>query len=339
METDTLVAPVSTPPPVEPPDATPPAESIADHAEQFSPSARELANTGQFANKPPDAKPGYKAQSQRATPEDVQEINRLTRELRETEARLKDKDPDASASPRIKTLKRQIAALRALEAPAPEPKPEPKPVAPSPPPQAAPSGATFDKKRPDINDFANEPEPFDAYNEALVEWKLDKREWERTQAHTSQQAMAQEQELIGAFNTRTAEFTKTKADYQTVTQPFMARELPVVLLNAIVRDDNGPAYVYHLAQHPEVADELILLTEGKPFSDSSVAVVQRRLKQALSASGTAAQLPDRPPVTPAYIPPKPPNPVRTGPIKTVDDPPGETASIADHAKYYGPKRR
>jgi hypothetical protein len=104
----------------------------------------------------------------------------------------------------------------------------------------------------------------------------------------------------------------------------------------MLTDDRGPEYVYYLGQHQDVLDELVLLTEGKAVTDASVAVVQRRLKQSAQAAqstGSAAVM------TPPYTPPKPPNPVRTGPIKAADELPDDTASIAEHAKHFLPKRR
>jgi hypothetical protein len=37
--------------------------------------------------------------------------------------------------------------------------------------------------------------------------------------------------------------------------------------------------------------------------------------------------------------PRPPTPVRTSAISTTDEPPGDDASIADHEKFYGQRRR
>jgi hypothetical protein len=116
-----------------PTDSTPDnSDSLADHESEFNQPGRagdgplnpetepdEIpttpANTGQFANKRDDAR--HRASTQRATPEDVAEINKLTKELRELETKVADKDPDAKSAPRLRTLKRQIAALRALDAP------------------------------------------------------------------------------------------------------------------------------------------------------------------------------------------------------------------------------
>lgn len=336
METATVPQPSEpvTPPPTETqPEPIEAPVSIADHAEQFGPS-REPANTGQFANKPADAR--HKAASQRATPEDVAEINRLTKELRETERRLGEKDPDATSSPRVRALKRQIAALKALEAPAPEPPKAPE-KAPEPvKAQSQPTSGTFDEKEPTYADFegdpAKYPDPYAAYIKATARYEARKERWEAAQHEQAARQEAEYRETVVAHTDRVKAFASKTPDFNTVTAELMDRVFPAILLQAVIKHDRGPEFMYYLGQHPELADELVLMTDGKPVTDAYVATVQRRLSTAL---GQAAHQPDRPPAAPPFIPPKPPNPVRTGPIKTADDPPGEAASIAEHAKYYG----
>jgi hypothetical protein len=101
--------------------------SLADHEAQFQPDAPRAANValdevepepltkdeqsavekvGKFAR--------HRAGSQRATPEDVQEINALTKELRTAEAELLKLDPKAlEGSARLNVLRRQIKAVKA----------------------------------------------------------------------------------------------------------------------------------------------------------------------------------------------------------------------------------
>ncbi len=340
MDTQTPVAEIVEAPP--PPVAAEPVQveeavSISDHAEQFGPEKpeRPAANTGQFADRPADGR--HRSQSQRATPEDVAEINRLTKELRETEQRLGERDPDAKSSPRIRTLKRQIAALKLLDQPAETSKPKAEPIQERKPPvQAAPS--TFSEKEPTLEDFASADDPYLALSRALAAYDRKKEAFESSKTAAVEQDHARQVETVQKHLGRMQAFAASKPDFQQVTSAFMARQLPGVLLAAIVEDDNGPDYVYHLAQHPDLVDELFLQTAPLPVNTETVATLQRRLsnltKQAQAAStGSAA------PARPTYIPPRPPNPVRTGPVKTSDEPPGEGASIAEHARYYDPNRR
>lgn len=313
-----------------------PAESIADHAAQFNePVETEIpktpANTGQFANRDPEAR--RKAASQRATPEDVAEINRLTRELRETEQRLGDKDPDATSSPRIRTLKRQLAALKALEAPASpvktetraEPKRAPEPRLAAPESEPEPSEEEIGTKYATYGDYVK----------ATARWEY--RQAQIAEAASRQQAEASDRvtALITDFQDRANAFAKTKPDYDAVTASISKVHLPGPLRAALVLDDKGPEYVYYLAQHPDVLDDLILLTDGKDATDANVAVVQRRVRQHAQAATTGSATVPKP----TFNPPRPPNPVRTGPTKTADEPPGEGASIADHKRYYAADKR
>jgi hypothetical protein len=342
----------STPPPSEPvqPPQPEPVEapvSIADHASQFHPTKeREPANTGQFDRKAEGGR--HKAASQRATPEDVAEINRLTKELRTKAADLLKVKPDATGgSPRLTVLRRQIKAIEA-ELSELQPKPEPvkaAPVAPAAPPKAP---EPFTDKEPQIEDFQNDPakypDPYSAWMRAATAFDRKREANDASQAEVRQQqeaqARAEHERLIAqvsANNARVQAFAATTPDFHQATAALQARILPPVLLHAVIRHDSGPQFMYHLAQHPELVDELAFITEGKPLTDASVAYVQRRLAAALSSpvasTGSTAR------TRPIVAPPQPPNPVRTGPGKATDEPPGPGASIAEHTRYYSPKRR
>jgi hypothetical protein len=109
------------------------------------------------------------------------------------------------------------------------------------------------------------------------------------------------------------------------------------MLQAITRDlVNGPASVYYLAQHQDDFNELVLLTDQKAVTEASVAAVQRRLKQLTSS--TQAVTTGSAPRTPSYVPPRPPNPVRTGPIRAGNELPGDDASLAEHERAYSRRR-
>jgi len=315
-----------------------PAVSIADHASQFSPDRAESedaeipktpANTGQFANKPPDAR--HRASTQRATPEDVQEINKLTKELREAEQRLADKDPDAKASPRVKTLRRQLAALKALEAPAPA-KTE---TTAAPVLRDTSATSEFADKEPEIEDFANDPDPYKAWTKAQIKWEAKRDRFEATQQQRTAEAEQRYQQETSQAHERVEAFAQSKPDFDQVVGKIATKNIGPLLVKVVTVSDKGPEFVYHLAQHPDLLDELVFETHDKPITDTNVAVLQRRLTQALSqgqAVSTGSVAPARP-----YTPPKPPNPVRTGPIKTADEPPDQAGSIAEHRKHFGPK--
>ena len=351
MDTATIAPPSEpTTPVTETPAPEPTTEapvSIADHAEQYAPASREPANTGQFATRPADARPSHKAQSQRATPEDVTEINRLTKELRERERQLAEKDPDAlKDSPRIRALKRQIAALDAtLTPPAPAAAPA-KPTPPTPAPKPSQAPAAFTDAEPKLDDFASSDDPYRDYMRALSRYDRKKEAWESSRQQfdadtqrQQQERMAREDAEMGAkiatFAERQRTFIASKPDYQQQIAKTQGLPNPTPLLHAaIIDDDKGPEIVYYLAQHPDVYTEMLLHSDGKPVTEQSVALLRRILNQRVQVASTGSTA-----AAPAYIPPKPPNPVRTGPTRTTDEPPGEGASIADHARYYHPSKR
>lgn len=354
------------------PDTTPvvaneEAASIADHAASFSPAARaedaqasadaEVAarardEQGRFAkaHAAPESRERHRATSQRATANDVPEINALTKELREKERQLAALKPDAlSASPRITALRRQIRAIEAdlkdLSTPSAAPSvAEPAPPATQPAPadrpretpsaRPQPSGqpAHFSEPEPTFEDFAGESDQYTAYLRAVARWEMRKDNFEAAQTYMHQAA---QQQAAAAFNAKINAFAQTVPDFQAKVTPFLDEQLPSLLVEAIARDDNAGQLVYYLATHPAAASEFVLRTDGRQVSDVTVAAVQRLLRQHAQAATTgSATVPAR-----TVTPPRPPNPVRTGPVRTADEPPPDGASIAEHARYYSPKRR
>jgi hypothetical protein len=324
-------------------------DSLAEHESEFNQPGRagdgplnvdepdEIpktpANTGQFANKREDAR--HRASTQRATPEDVAEINKLTKELRELETKVADRDPDAKSAPRLRTLKRQIAALRALDAPTPV---EPKPTATA---KREPVTAEFSDKEPVYEDFSADPvkypDPLAAWMKATARYETRKDRWEEQQAQASQSRQEKDQQELNAWHAHQSAFIASKPDYPQVVGEFYQRDIGPVLVKALTASgDKGPSFVYYLAQHPELADELIVLTHGKPVEDAFVAYVQRRLNkelQGLAAPTRSVTPPARP-----YTPPPPPNLVRTGPIKSEDELPGDDASLVEHERAFNQRR-
>ncbi len=274
--------------------------------------------------------PRHRAESQQATPEDVTEIKALTKTLREKEAELAKLNPDSVAgSKRLLNLKRQIKALDAdLESYKPkaaETKAEPaKPV------------PVFDAKEPTLEQFADQPDPYLAFTRALAKYDRQKEAFDSRKTDADESVKAARAGKIAAYQARTQTFAQAHPDFDAVTKAMIASNLPELLVAAIIESDKGPEYVYHLAQHQDILDDLMLVTDGKPVTDASVAIVQRRLAQ----RGTQdAQTGSSAPPPAAFIPPRPPNPVRTGPIRTGEDVPGDDASLAEHERAFNKRRR
>jgi hypothetical protein len=293
---------------------TPDPATLADHEAEFgghppAPVATDAA--GESAST--DPKPRHRARSQQATAADVPRIQELTRRLRESEARA-----------------RELEARLPTAAPPSEPA-----KATATPPQ----GFSFPKYEQWI---AEHPEKdYEDYTDA----KQDARDAWREARATEQQTASQRQDVLSArreadaaaaavWDYRVSEFAKSHPDLETVLQSVDDRGgVPPLLEYVLKTDDNGPDLMYTLAKHPEMYDEMLLLTLGLQPSEQSVAILRRRLLSRVQAVLTGSAVPVSRPQ-----PARPPNPVRTGPLKTGDEPPGDGSSLAEHERAYGPKR-
>lgn len=203
-----------------------------------------------------------------------------------------------------------------------------------------PPSGEFREPEPQLAQFADHEDPYGAHQRALARWDRRRDEFEagRThqQGHVQQLTRQQEAHWQGVFASHDQELRATIAARPELQQAF-ARIAPqsegLPLLNhAIAVDRDGVAMAVYLATHPQVFDEFALLTAPQPVTERTVAITRRLLRQRMSAGATGSVAPA--PLSPA---PRPPNPVRTAPMRTTADPPGEGASIADHAKFYAPK--
>jgi hypothetical protein len=299
--------------------------SLADHEAEFrrgesrtdavvSDDAPATAS-GDAATEERDEKgrfrPRQKAKSQRATPDDVPRIANLTARLRAVEA---ERD----------VLKGQRVAPAAAAAPALE---SPRVMSPA----VAPSTP---KPTPDqFTDYGD-------FIEALTDWKTD-------QKFAAADAKRQEQErdaAVRAEQTRlatswTQRVTAAKAKYQDFEDVALLAPTDIPkgsLVDAwILEHKAGADVLYHLQKHPNDLHDLL----AQPLFEQvdALSLLAQRLSPSSrvpdAATGSSATLAPKPV-------PRPPNPVRTGPVQTGDEPPDdETSSLADHARYYQQRRR
>lgn len=276
---------------------------------------RERDEKGQFKPR------RHRAKSQQASAGDVPRINELTRKLREAEAELQRyRAPQTTTTPQ---------------------------AAPSAPPQPArfsfPSYDTFVERNPNAS--------WDEWNLAQMEAFSDWRDEQRGQKQRQQAAQTQEQTVEALRAERDAEwgrsmasFAEQRPDFGAKIQDTMERmgnaEMPPALREAVFGDlARGPEMLYSLVSNPSLLDEMHLLTDGKPVSDALVAVLRRRLQSQSVQRQSAAVTGSATAFTQPIIAPRPPNPVRTGPMKTGDEPPDDGSSLADHERAYGMRRR
>lgn len=300
-----------------PPVVTEPAEdSIADHEKAFGKGA---------AKEPPpvEDKTRHRAKSQGATPADAPRIAELTKKWRDAERRAEEAERRANAR-QPETDRRAPDAAAERLTPQETAKPADKP-----------SWKTFEEqigeKYPTWGDAQ------DAYVEAYVDARDAWKEAQGKKTQEERQQSSAQHAVLQSYSAKAQEYAKSTPDFfdkMAAAAPILDG-LPALLYQAIVRDDNGPEIAYYLVTHPSDLDDMWLAAHGKDVDDPSVAVLQRRLShyRVLAAATGSAAAPKRP------IAPRPPNPVRTGPIQTGDEIPDDDSSLAAHEHAFGPKRR
>lgn len=226
------------------------------------------------------------------------------------------------------------------------------PAAAAPSTATATTASTFTEPKPKLEDknadgsprFANYEEWVEGLNEwserkivaanAALEAKL-KRELTEAQAKTSGEVAAREdfETAAAAYKAKIDEFKKTTPDFDAVWSASVdaikeiREELGPTSLNAIdqfaMRDaDNGPAIIYHLAQHPDEMKRIASLA----------------LPQQLAALGRLDQRLSRATPEPARVTP-PPVTKAPEPITPVGGAPTASTASPDDESYAEYKRR
>ncbi len=269
-----------------------------------------------------------RAHSQQATPADVPIIQELTKANREGRERLEQLAK--TGSPRVQKLAReQIDIQTQLE----------QPVAPAvvlpvldpPPPPSIPWS------EPTIGEFANHDDPYGAWQRALAKYDRQQEAREAQEAaqlqQAQQQAVAAQAYWNGVKNTHMSRLAAAmQSDPRNVEILQSVQIEPPPLLNASIMLDNDSATVaLFLASRPYLLDELILWTDKKQVTQQNVDIIRRRLQQMMTAGTTGAVVSSPPPLKV----PRPPTPVRTGPMQTGETPPSDDDSLEAHASRYG----
>ena len=170
-------------------------------------------------------------------------------------------------------LGRQQSASDAPPAPAATPPPPPK-VETTPAAPPAVEIPKFDKPRPRRDDFFDAADPEAAYEDAVTDWKIEGREFDKTarsEADKRQQEQQKQAEVQRATKTRWNEaIAEAKAelpdfDAAISKQHFDADKKPLPIINgpmdylAKIRK-TGPRILYWLATHPEEANKIAVKT-------------------------------------------------------------------------------
>jgi hypothetical protein len=310
MDVQTASTTTDTPAPSAAPVETAPPSPAPDAATGPAPKAEDSAirdHQGKFR---------HRAESQKATAADVPRIQKLTANWRQAEERAAQ-------------LESRLAAIE---------KAQPKPPDPAElifkAPAAESDAPQFTEPEPQLDDFADHSDPYGAWLRATAKYDRKREAWEAEHATSGSKREQQQHEAIqtiqARYSERLAHFIEKTPDFSAKLQSMGDREIPSLASATIQMADNGPELLYALLQQPLLLDELFLMTEGKPVSQTTVETTRRWLASKVQAAapvatGSAAL----PRFTPA---PRPPNPVRTSAVPTNDRP--AVGSILEHAKQY-----
>jgi hypothetical protein len=284
-------------------------EDSADEPEAEGALDQDRDNYGRF-------RPKHRAKSKEASAEDVPRIQKLTKQWRETEALVKTRDQE------LADLRAEVAALKASR----------QTVTP----------AAFDEQEPTLDQFMDKDDPYLAHARALAAYDRRKEAAEQAQTQhtesTAKETDARVTAIKQGYTTRATEFAKTHPDFNEVInstgdQPGM--DTAPVLSVAILTDDRGPEFVYHLAKSPALYAEMLLVADGKAVTDQSVALMRR----VLAARVPAVSARSAAPATIGVSPPKPPNLARTGGSRLSDEPPTDSESLDDHLSRFESRGR
>lgn len=294
--------------------------------------------------KPAERRP----QSHKATAGDVEDISRLTGEIRELEKQL----GKTSKGDRVESLKRQLRGLKA-ELDEQTPRTARSEQAPArvdvPPARTEVQPTTFSEPEPSEKDFPIEKyaqleDPYGAQQRAIARaqagWDQRKLHAEQAQraAEESRQRAVQDQAQAAdrAFTEREQTFATRQPDYQQKIQTFLqsGQRLPSHVIEALKPLDNGPELLYKLLDRGDLINEFWLM--NPPSNPYTFAALQRRLTTGLIGVSTGA--PPAPSPAEKRLP-KPPTPVRTGPMTMTESAPDDHSSLADHEAYFHKKTR
>jgi hypothetical protein len=312
----------SAPPSGEPaPDAPAPAGPVRDAQGRFVPKTESAAVAEPPADAVPPAEPAAPARRRDDTLPRHNPIARLNQAL----AQKAEAERRAAALEAELIQARQVAGIASVTHPVtPGAPPVTHPVTPIPP--APVSGPP----EPQFEQFADAPDPYTAYLQAWTRWD---RAQGIAQALAEREAAQAAQARGQTFEARLADGRKDHPDFdQVLTQAdTLGLQVSAVMREAITDSPHAADLVYYLATHPE---ECTQLAEESLTTPVAAATVMRRLLESHLApraapsngSGPAARAPvstAKPPVTP----------VGSSPVVS-DEPPGDTASAAEHARYW-----
>lgn len=314
------------PAPETPPEAAAPAAEESQTLDQFEAATSTRTDESGRDDKGRFIRPRHRAVSQQARSEDVPRIAELTRRLRDAEAE-RDRLKGGVASPP------PVASV-------PTPPVEPSRPAGSVPPTAAPS------PYPPVAAAADDPEPDpEKYSGdgSLTKWMRDHARWSAREELRAARAEYEQRQAEAQRAAKSAQLTSdweaSKAIARTKYPDFekVALLAPTIIpeesmIDLWIVEESDADVLYHLQKHPDEV-RAILAMPKRLDQIKALTLLQQRLigPPTRTAAGTTGAVPAQQPVQPVA---RPPTPVRTGPMRTGEEPSADldTLSLSAFAK-------
>lgn len=168
-----------------------------------------------------------------------------------------------------------------------------------------------------------------AYQKEMAKWA--QKVSERTAVAVTSRAQAQltAETIRNTYNEREAAFAEKNPNFKVVTQVPLPKFAPDTA-HTILTDANGPAVVYHLAQHPDEAVRLSRMTPSQQLVRLGQ-ILGQVLAAPAAKPGTKTPAPTPRTVTKAPPPPKP-NPAGSAPVQSGMPPRMEDFAAQERAR-------
>lgn len=112
---------------------------------------------------------------------------------------------------------------------------------------------------PKLDDFKNDPDPWDSYYKALARYEAKSLLDEDKKSTAQQNEQQQTQKIFDSYNKKV---TEARAKYEDFDEIVGQSDIPIpqAVQLAIVEMENGPDVAYYLGQNPEEAAKLVSMT-------------------------------------------------------------------------------
>jgi hypothetical protein len=114
----------------------------------------------------------------------------------------------------------------------------------------------FAKPKPKLEEF----DSVEAFTDAITDWKLEKKDFEREQTARQETQRAQAESLVAGWNERKAEAQKAHSDYDETLAEADDVELSPAHQHVLLESEHGPELAYKLAKDREALEKFAGMT-------------------------------------------------------------------------------